>query len=934
MAPDAAALARRYRWIAAAGAALLLLLLSLLILREYRAAEARALDMKQMEARRRLAEVEAIVHGATVHVRQMRMAMQRELILPATGRQGNLLPEIGGDEILVSSKPPEGEAHRRGILLASPQTFASRPASDPELLAVEQLFLLQGAAHATNPDFAWSYYFSASRDFVAIFPWAPPSRLLAGEQTAFAALLDYFDSDVYRLTTIGSDPERRSVWSPVFVDAAGRGLMVSHGAPVDVAGRQIGMVGTDLVLQVFADRLQLQPDIRETFVLVDGEDVVLADSHGLSAGETEVTKLDQITQAQIPAQRTGESFVRGGSDYVLSLPVPETPWRLLSIVPRSAIGAAAQLQVLPYLAFLALLTLALGAIYAVVTRLYIDPALALVRIVERVASGRPEARPPMPAMWHPWVDRIVGAFRSLAESNRRLAEERLKSRAVIDAALNAVVTADRETRVIDFNPAAERMFGYTAEEARGRSISELMVPEPLRAAHDDGVVRYAQTRVPHILGRRVEMEARRADGQRFPIELQVQEIDRDVARETGVRYSAYIRDLTEQKRIAAENFRNREKLHQAEKLSAMGSLLAGLAHELNNPLAVVTAQATLLEELAADPADRARSAKIRAAAERCGRIVRTFLSMARQQGPKWARTNLKGVVEQALEIGAYGLRSSGVELHTRFADVPEIEADEDQLAQVFLNLIVNAQQALNGQAGERHVWIEVGEEGEDALFVSVADNGPGIPENSRQRIFEPFFTTKPAGLGLGVGLAVSKNIVAAHSGTIAVDDRPGGGTVFKVVLPLAEAAHAGDGDETARAGMPARALTILIVDDEPDVAASLAQFMQTDGHRAVVAQSIDEASDILDRRPFDAVFCDLRMPHGEGTQLLTRLRAEGSPLAARFVFVTGDMVAGPPTMAAASPGEPPTILAKPFGRAEVRALLEELASRGGDVAKR
>jgi two-component system NtrC family sensor kinase len=244
------------------------------------------------------------------------------------------------------------------------------------------------------------------------------------------------------------------------------------------------------------------------------------------------------------------------------------------------------------------------------------------------------------------------------------------------------------------------------------------------------------------------------------------------------------RDITEKKRAEEELTRQRERLHQREKLIALGSLLAGVAHELNNPLSVVVARAVLLEERG-DASTQVAATKIRTAAERCARIVRTFLAMARQQQPARGAVAINEVLSAALDITGYAIRTSSIEVELDLdSDIPLIHADADQLHQVFLNLIINAQQALQDHAVPRRIRITsrydaLGE----MLRVTVADNGPGIPAALRARIFEPYFTTKPTGMGLGVGLAVSLGIVEAHGGTLVVDDQREG-AAFVVSLPV------------------------------------------------------------------------------------------------------------------------------------------------------
>jgi signal transduction histidine kinase len=222
----------------------------------------------------------------------------------------------------------------------------------------------------------------------------------------------------------------------------------------------------------------------------------------------------------------------------------------------------------------------------------------------------------------------------------------------------------------------------------------------------------------------------------------------------------HVAALRQARAAAAELQRQREALLQAEKMAAFGSLLAGVAHELNNPLSIVLAGALMLQEdLEAAAPDLARGAeRVRVAAERCTRIVRSFLAMARQQEARRRPVAPASLIDGALELLAYGLRSGGIEVAREVpADLPPLFGDADQLHQVLANLITNARQALEHRPEPRRLRVAAEAVG-DAVEISVADNGPGIPAEVRERVFDPFFTTKPVGAGTGIGLAVSRGI--------------------------------------------------------------------------------------------------------------------------------------------------------------------------------
>jgi two-component system NtrC family sensor kinase len=386
------------------------------------------------------------------------------------------------------------------------------------------------------------------------------------------------------------------------------------------------------------------------------------------------------------------------------------------------------------------------------------------------------------------------------------------------------------------------------------------------------------------------------------------------------------RDVTDKKRAAEELARQRESLHQREKLAALGSLLAGVAHELNNPLSVVVARAVLLEEQG-DPATQAAALRIRTAAERCARIVRTFLAMARKQQPQRVPVAMNDVVLAALDITAYAVRTSSIDVALDLSPgIPLILADPDQLHQVLLNLIINAQQSLQELPAPRRLRVESRyDPAADQLRIRVVDNGPGIPPHLRARVFEPYFTTKPTGVGTGVGLAVSLGIVEAHGGTLTVDCPPEGGAVFTIALPVgiveAPAIAAGPPREPI-----ATRRSILIVDDEAEIRDALAEILIGARHRVVTATSGREALERMTAQRFDVILTDIRMPDLDGRALYQEIVRRWPGQAGRVVFVTGDTLASALREFVSESGRP--VIEKPFLPSEVRRLVAEMTMDG------
>jgi len=388
-------------------------------------------------------------------------------------------------------------------------------------------------------------------------------------------------------------------------------------------------------------------------------------------------------------------------------------------------------------------------------------------------------------------------------------------------------------------------------------------------------------------------------------------------------------DRTAEKRASAEVAATRESLHQSEKLAALGQLLAGVAHELNNPLTVVVGRSAILEEKLKETPHGKAIADLREAADRCNRIVRTFLAMARQSAPRRAAVQVNDAIEAALDITAYGLRSSGIELVRKLDPaLPEVEADEDQLVQVFTNLLINARHALEEHRPEGgRVTIATRVKG-GKLQVDIADNGTGVPAEIVSRIFEPFFTTKAVGDGTGMGLAMSKGMIEEHGGTLLYSDAHGGGAVFTVELPLAVAAPSAKPERDDEQPQTKGRGRVLVVDDEPSIRGLLAEILA--GIELDCTECSDGAAalELLGKEQFDLVFCDVRMPVMDGIRFRQHLVEAHPELLDRLVFISGDVLQRGWSRRAEIAQHP--FVEKPFNPAEVRRLALSLLGAEGD----
>ena len=381
----------------------------------------------------------------------------------------------------------------------------------------------------------------------------------------------------------------------------------------------------------------------------------------------------------------------------------------------------------------------------------------------------------------------------------------------------------------------------------------------------------------------------------------------------------------------------REALFQAEKVAAMGQLLAGVSHELNNPLSTIVGytQLLLLRVRTGPMADHLE--KIAKSAARCTRIVTNFLALARQYPPERQLTRLNQLVDDAVELLAYSLRIDNVEVIRRLApDLPQLWADPHQLQQVIVNVLTNAHQALRAVSTRRRLAVTTRyERAGDRVVLQIADSGPGVPADIVDRIFEPFFTTKAPGQGTGLGLSLCRGIIDGHDGTFRHQPTPGGGATFVIELPAGTPAEAGDAEQAETGLVPAPGKRILVVDDEPDVADLLAEALVLDGHRVDTANSAADALTRLAAQGYDLVFSDMRMPEMSGVELYEQVALRWPGIEHRIVFVTGDTLNPVTKQFLDRTGA--VSLSKPFDVDAIRRLVPLHASpreRDPDVALR
>jgi PAS domain S-box-containing protein len=458
-------------------------------------------------------------------------------------------------------------------------------------------------------------------------------------------------------------------------------------------------------------------------------------------------------------------------------------------------------------------------------------------------------------------------FRDVAQeaANHRATGEKL--RRVLDGTPDLIVAIDADGRITEFNRAAEDLTGWLARDVTGRPLGEVL---PEAAPHADAGRKGCELVIARPDHREVEIHlvsALLSDGG-----------DRPVGR------VLLGRDVTEL-RLAERS------LAQAERLSSLGEVVAGVAHELNNPLSAVLGYAQLLH---ADPTREALErdiVRIVESARRCQKIVLNLLSFARKHPAEKKPHDMNACARHVVELKSYHLRAAKTEVVLELApDLPPALVDPHQLEQVVLNLVNNAEQAIaaGGKPG-RIVIRTFANAGE--IVLEVDDDGPGIPPNLRHRVFDPFFTTKEAGKGTGLGLSVSYGIVHEHGGRIELrPDRPGRGACFAVIVPQAEGVAEVEPAAQPAGARPLAGRRVLVAEDEPYVLDLFSRLLELDGATVTLARDGEEAWQRILESDFDLIVADLRMPNLDGRALYERVVEEKPSMVRRFVFATGDLV--------------------------------------------
>ncbi|MFZ0433925.1 MAG: PAS domain S-box protein [Candidatus Acidiferrales bacterium] len=518
------------------------------------------------------------------------------------------------------------------------------------------------------------------------------------------------------------------------------------------------------------------------------------------------------------------------------------------------------------------------------------------------------------------------------DMERQLRQEQEFVRRLIASFPDLIAVFDREGRFTYVSPRVEEILGSPPQEYIGSSLGDRTHPEDrprvVEMLHEllvGGMARGA-----------AEFRTRTAEGNWRILRASAGPIFDADGKINGVVASA--RDVTDTKQFE-------QQLQQREKLAAMGQMMAGAAHELNNPLTAILGVSDLLRERSTDDAMRRQIEIVLKQARRAATIVQDLLAFSRPAATGREKVRIEGIVQRALEAEKERLREKNIRVEFDSAKgLPGIEGDVKLLQQVFQNLIVNAEQAISSTRTEGALRVSVSRSGAK-LSIAIADDGPGIPPDILVKIFDPFFSTKRPGGGTGLGLTICLAIAKEHGGTIEAESVVGSGTTVRVLLPLglgeaesvqASLAHAsraaadspeslGDVEIAAQPKLVTSALaghSALIVDDEESIREVVQEGLLSRGMRVEGAASSEEALAHLAERSFEIVVCDFNLPGLSGTQLFEKLCSTAGARVPRFVFMTGDML--DPAAVAALGQKGAFVLQKPFHVAGLAALLTEL----------
>lgn len=503
------------------------------------------------------------------------------------------------------------------------------------------------------------------------------------------------------------------------------------------------------------------------------------------------------------------------------------------------------------------------------------------------------------------------------EIEKRLHEEQEFARRLVECFPHLIVAFDREGRFTFVSERIQDVLGVSPEEYIGEPIGQRIDNENQR--------KVAEMFQDIISGRKrhvqVEIQAQHADGTWRSMQINASPLYGENGAIIGMVSSG--QDVTESRRIE-------QQLAQKEKFAAMGQMMVGAAHELNNPLTAILGVTDLLRERATDDVTRRQVDLVLKQARRAATIVQNLLAFSRPVTLGRTKLNLGDVVSEVLQLEKAALDQKKIRVTLESPDdLPVIEGDRKLLKEVFLNILGNAEQAISAARDHGAIGVSLSRVG-DSVRVTFADDGVGIPTESIGKIFDPFFTTKRTGGNSGLGLTICLAVVKEHGGRIEAESKLGSGATFHVLLPIAaENVSAAPKPAPASAAKPAlagpgalRGHSVLIVDDEESIREIIQEGLSARGMKAEALGSSEAALAYLATNPCDVVLCDFNLPGMNGEQFFERLQTQQPDKLPRFVFMTGDLF--DPAVAERYRQKGAAILQKPFHVSALATLLAEL----------
>ena len=508
--------------------------------------------------------------------------------------------------------------------------------------------------------------------------------------------------------------------------------------------------------------------------------------------------------------------------------------------------------------------------------------------------------------------------RKQVEKSLRESEE--KYRKLYELCPIGITTINKKGVITACNAAVYREGGYTKDEIVGKHFSKMA---PVRL---NDIPKFVKIFAHIIRGKApqpFEVTYNRKDGTTGWTEINVAPI-----KIGGKILGAQVlqRDITERKQAEATEKQLQQELQLASRLATIGEMAAGIAHEINNPLTGVIGFAQLLMKKDIPDDIRKDVEIIYDGAHRVASVTSNMLTFARQYKGKRESTDINDIIETTLAMRAYEMESSNIKVNTKLdPELPWTIADASQLQQVFLNIILNAETEMITAHGGGNLLVET-ERIDNAIRVSIKDDGPGIARKNLEKIFDPFFTTRDVGEGAGLGLSVCHGIVTGHRGKIYAESKLGKRATFIVELPIVTKAKQLKLAEPA-AAEPKRisGARILVVDDDTIVQQFLTEILSEEEHEVEIIDNGDDTLERLESEDYDVILLDVKLPGMSGIEIYKHLQKKAKPLARRVIFITGDVM-GKETMAFLSRTRA-SYITKPFDAEKLKKDIRRMLNK-------